>query len=247
MIYRWKNQSTSTSIYTLVNLNTSKKPTKFFHVEVFKVKQYVLTHKHTCQRVSKRSFHYNWMAKTTLLKPIKYAVKQILSLYYTYKPEVQFITCVTRHLSVNVRKLLQQQGDQGMKAPARTGSHSGNKAYNTSQMTDQLIPSLKTTHISTPHAHIQYSHMNNFKHWVNSTTRRNMESLEVIFYQVARECLMAAVDLLPGLRSLLYGAYSVWNWSVQMTEIVNRNQLALCTKKFIEKKFWEWIDTEIWT
>lgn len=245
MIYRWKNQSTSASNYTLVDLNTSNKPRKFFHVEVFKVKQYVLTHKHTCQRVSKRSFHYNWLAKRTLLKPIKYAVKQILSLYYIYKPEVQFITCVTRHFSVNVRQLLQQQGDQGMKAPAKTGSHSGNKAYNTSQMTDHLIPGLKTTHISTPHAHIQYSHMNNFKHWGNSTTRKNMESLEVIFYQVARECLMAAVDLVPGLRSLLYGIYSAWNWSVQMTEIVNRNQLALCTKKFIEKKFWDWIDTEI--
>ena len=182
------------------------------------------------------------MAKRTLLKPIKYAVKQILSLYYTYKPEVQFIMCVTRHFSVNVRKFLQQQGDQGMKAPATSGSHSGNNAYNTSQMTDQLIPGLKTTHISTPHAHI---HMNNFKQWGSSTTGKSMESLEVIFYQVTRECLMAAVDLVPGLRSLLYGVYSFWNWSVQMTKIVNRNQLALCTKKFIEKKFWDWIDTEI--
>jgi hypothetical protein len=146
---------------------------------------------------------------------------------------------------VNVRKLLLQQSDQEMRAPATTGSHSGNKTSNTSQMTNQLIPSMKTTHTATPHAHIKYQLTNNFKHWGNSTTRNNMESLEVTFYQVIRECLMAAVDLLPGLRSLLYGIYSVWNWSVQMTEIVNRNQLAVCTKKFVKKKFWDWIDAEI--
>jgi hypothetical protein len=146
---------------------------------------------------------------------------------------------------VKVRKLLLQQGDRGMKAPATTGRHSGNKASNTSQMTNHLIPGMKITHTATPHAHIQYRLMNNFKHWGNSTTRNNMESLEVIFYQVIRESLMAAVDLLPGLRSLLYGIYSVWNWSVQMTEIVNRNQLAMCTKKFVQKKFWDWIDAEI--
>ena len=223
----------------------SHKPTKFFHVEVFRVKQYELTYKQTFQRVSKRSFHNNRMAKRTFLKTIKYAVKQILSLYYTYKPEVQFITCMTRHFSVKVRKLLQQQGGQGMKSPATTGSYSANKTYNIPQMTNQLIPGLKTTHIYTPHTHIQYGHMNNFKHWSNSTTRSNMGSLEAIFYQVARECFMAAADLLPGLGSLLYGVYSVWNWSVQMTEFVNRNQLALCTRNYIEKKFWDWINTEI--
>jgi hypothetical protein len=224
-----------------VNLNTSHKPAKFFHVEVFKVKQYELIHKQTLQMVSKRSIHNNRTAKTTFLKPVKYAVKQILSLYYKYKPEVQLITCVTRHFS----KLLQQLGDQGMKASAKTGSHLGNKTYNTSQMTNQLIRGLKTTHVSTPYAHVQYSRMNNFKQCSNNATAKNMESLERIFYQVARECLMAAVDLLPGLGSLLYGIYSVRNWSVQMTELVNRNQLALCTKKFIEKKFWDWIETEI--
>jgi hypothetical protein len=201
----------------------SNKPTNFTYIEALKVKQYEPTHEQTFRRVSKRSFHSNRMAKTTFLKPIKYVVKQTLSLYYKYKPEAQLITCVTRHFS----NLLQQWGD------------------NTSQMTKQLIQGLKTTHVSTPYTHVQHSHTNNFKQCGNKTTPRNMESLDRIFYQVARECLMAAVYLLPGLGSLLYGVYNVWNWSVQMTEHVNRNQLALCTKKFIEKKFWDWIETEI--
>jgi hypothetical protein len=143
---------------------------------------------------------------------------------------------------VKVRKLLQQHGDQQIKAPTRTESHLGDKSDNTSQTANQHT---KINRDSTPYSHVKYSRMKNLKQCKDNTTGKNMESLTGIMYEVALECLMAAIDLLPGLGTLLYGTYSVWNWSVQMTEFVNRNQLALCTKKFIEKKFWDWIDREI--
>jgi hypothetical protein len=222
-----------------VKINTSHKPAKSLLDEVSEV-----TYQQTLHKVRKRSSFNDRIVGRTFLKPIKYVVKRILSMYYTYKPEVQLITCVTRHFNVRIQSLFQQQRDQGIKAPANIGSHLANKSYDSSQMKNLLPRISKITKDSAAYSAVKYSPMNNFKRYGDSTTGKNMELLEEIIYQVVRECLVATVDLVPGLGSLLYGVYSVWNWSVKVAELVNRNQMALCIRKFIEKKFWNWIETD---
>lgn len=160
-------------------------------------------------------------------------------MYYTYKPEIQLITCVTRHINDWIHNLFQQQGDQGNKAPASTDSHLANKSHDSSHMKNLPVRILKTTYNG-----VQYSLINNFKQYGKNTIGRNIQLLEEIIYQVVRECLVAVVHLVPGVGSLLYGVYNFWNWSVKVTEFVNRNQMALCIRKFIQKKFWDWIETD---
>jgi hypothetical protein len=219
-------------------MNASHKLANYFLDEVSEVK-----HQQTLQKVKKRSPFNSRTVGGKFLKPIKHIIKRILSMYYTFKPEVQLFTCATRHFNVQIQNLFQHQGDQGIKAPAKIGSRLASKSYDSAKM-DQLVRILKTANDSAAYSDVKCIPVNNFKQYGEKTTGKNMEVLEGTIYQIVRECLMAAVDLVPGLGSLLYGAYNVWNWSMQVTELVNRNQIALCIRKFIEKKFWDWIETD---
>ncbi|XP_021928389.1 uncharacterized protein LOC110834004 isoform X2 [Zootermopsis nevadensis] len=219
----------SNSNYTLVKKYASHQPTSLLD-ELSDI-----TYQETLHKIRKRrSFN-----GVTFIKPIKHIVKRILSIYYKYKPEIQLITCVTRHFNVQIHNLFQQQGHQRIRAPANNGSHLANKSYDSSQMKNQLIKISKITNESAAD-----SDVNNFKKYDEYPTGKNEELLDGIMYQVVRECLTAVVDLAPRLGRLLYVVYNVWKWSERVTELVNRNQMALCIRKFIEKKFWDWIDTD---
>jgi hypothetical protein len=91
---------------------------------------------------------------------------------------------------------------------------------------------------------VAYSFMNNLKRYDRNSTGRNIESLEGEIYQAVREFIEVTADSVPGLRSMLEVAHEAWDWSMQIAEFVNRNKLALCIRKFAEKKFWVWVETD---
>jgi hypothetical protein len=207
-----------------VEINTSHTPVTLF--------LYESTHRQTLHTVSKRSPPSNKTVETEFLKPIKYVVKAILSLYHTYKPEVQLITCATEYFNTRIRHLLQQDTEHASSRLAR-------RSHNISHAQNQNVGNFK---IATDTG--AYSAMNNLKQYDKNPTGRNIESLEGMMYQVVRECLVVAADLVPGLGTLLQAVYDAWSWGVQLAELFNKNKLALCIRKFTEKKFWVWIETD---
>jgi len=221
----------SSSNYTLLKIQTSHSSRHFSLDEGFEVKSYQVTYQQTLHKVSKRSPSTDTKVGRTLLEQIKYIVKRIISMYYTYKPEVHLITCVAEHFYIRIHTLFQQQGDQEVGAPINTGSRLADNSYNILHIKNLLVKILEITSNSSAYSG-------------DDTTGRNIALLEAIIYQVAHECLMAAVDLVPGLATLLYGIYSVWNWSMEVTELVNSDKLILCIRKFTEKKFWDWIQAD---
>lgn len=219
------------SNHTPVEINTSHTPVTLF--------LYESTHRQTLHSVSKRSLPSNKTVEAEFLKPIKYVVKAILSLYHTYKPEVQLITCATEYFNTRIHNLLQQDTDQRIRAPEHASSRLARRPYNISQIRNRNVGNFK---IATDTG--AYSAMNNLKQYDKNPTGRNIESLEGMMYRVVRECLVVAADLVPGLGTLLQAVYDAWSWGVQLGEFVNKNKLALCIRKFTEKKFWVWIETD---
>jgi hypothetical protein len=242
VIYRWQNQVSNISNQTLVEINTSHTsppPITLLLDESLEVRDYdEVTHQQTLHAVSKRSPPSNKTAEAEFLKPIKHVVTAILSMYHTYKSEVQLITCATEYFNTRIRNLLQQDADQGVRVPKHTGSRLARGPYNISHTENRNVGNFKT--VTDTRA---YSAMKNLKHYDKNCTGRNIESLEGMMYQAVRECLVVAEDLVPGLRTLMQVLYTAWNWGVQLAEFVNRNKLALCIRKFTEKKFWVWIET----
>lgn len=223
------------SNHTPEEMNTSHTPVSLFLEELLEVRDYG----QTLHSVSKRSPSSNKTVEAEFLKPIKYMVKQIVSLYHTYKPEVQLITCATEYFNFRVRNLLQQDKDQRINAPKHTGNYLARQPYNIPQMENPNGENLKK--VTDTGAH---SAMNNLNRYDKNSAGRNFESLESTIYQAVREFLVVAADSVPGLRTLLQVAYEVWDWGVQLAEFVNRNKLALCIRKFTEKKFWVWVETD---
>jgi hypothetical protein len=218
-------------------MNTSHAPVRLFLDGLFKATDYGLSYGQTLHSVSKRS--PSRTVKAEFLKPIKYVVKEIVSLYRTYKPEVQLVTCASEYFNTRIRNLLQQDTDQRISAPKHTNSHLARKPYTTSQMVNPNVRNFKTFTDTGV-----YRAMNNLKHYDENSTGRNIESLEGVLYQVVHECLEVVAHFVPGLRTLLQAVYEAWDWGMQLTEFVNRNKLALCIRKFTEKKFWVWIETD---
>lgn len=241
MIYRWQNQLSNISNHTPIEINTSHTPpVTLFRDESLEVRDYdEVRHRQTLHSVSKRSPPSNKTVEAEFLKPIKHVVKAILSLYHTYKPEVQLITCATEYFNTRIHNLLQQDADQRVRAPSHTVSRLAHRPYNISHMENRNVGNFKI--VTGTRA---YSAMNNLKHYYKNSTGRNIESLEGMMYQALHECLVVAVDFVPGLGTLLRAVYDAWNWGVQLAEFVNRNKLALCIRKFTEKKFWVWIETD---
>jgi hypothetical protein len=126
-----------------------------------------------------------------------------------------------------------------MNATKHTGSYLARKPYEISQAKNRIAGNFKT--VTDTGAH---SATNNFIRYDKNSTGRNIESLEEIIYRVVRDCLVVAVDLVPGLGTLLQAFYNVWSWGMQLREFVNTNKLALCIRKFTETKFWVWIETD---
>jgi hypothetical protein len=216
-------------------MNTTHIPVSLFLEELLEVRDYG----QTLHSVSKRSPSSNKTVEAEFLKPIKYMVKQIVSLYHTYKPEVQLITCATEYFNIRVRNLLQQDTDQRINAPKHTGSRLARQPYSIPQMENPNGENFKK--VTDTGAH---SAMNNLNRYDKNSAGRNIESIEGTVYQAVREFLAVAADSVPGLRTLLQVAYEVWDWGVQLAEFVNRNKLALCIRKFTEKKFWVWVETD---
>lgn len=241
MIYRWQNQLSNITNHTLVEINTSyTPPVTLFLDESLEVRDYdEVTHRQTLHSVTKRSLPSNKTVEAEFLKPIKHVVKTILSLYHTYKSEVQLITCATEYFNTRIRNLLQQDADQRVRTPKHAVSRLAHRPYNTSHMENRNVGNFKI--VTDTRA---YSAMNNLKHYDKNSTGRNIESLEGMMYQAVRECLVIAVDLVPGLGTLLQAVYNAWNWGVQLAEFIYKNKLALCIRKFTEKKFWVWIETD---
>jgi hypothetical protein len=239
--YRWQNQLSNISNHTPVEINISHTPpVTLFLNESLEVRDYdEVTHRQTLHSVSKRSPPSNKTVEAEFLKPIKHVVKAVLSLYHTYKPEVQLITCATEYFNTRIRNLLQQDADQRVRAPKHTGSHLARRPYNISQMENRTAGNFKTVNDTRA-----YSAMKILKHYDKNSTGRNIELLEGMMYWAVRECLVVAEDLVPGLRTLLRAVYNAWSWGMQLAEFVNRNKLALCIRKFTEKKFWVWIETD---
>lgn len=232
MIYRWQNQLSNISNHTPVEINTPHTSSvTLFHDESLEV-----THRQILHSVSKRSPPSNKTVEAELLKPIKHVVKAILSLYNTYKHEVQLITCATEYFNTSIHNLLRQDA---VRAPKHTVSRHAHRPHNISHMENRNIGNFKT--VTDTRA---YNAMNNLKHYDKNSTGRNIESLEGMMYRAVHECLVLAVDLVPGLGTLLRAVYNAWKWGMQLIEFVNKNKLALCIRKFTEKKFWVWIETD---
>lgn len=232
MIYRWQNQLSNISNHTPVEINTPHTPS----VTLFRDESLEVTHRQILHSVSKRNPPSNKTIEAELLKPIKHAVKAILSLYNTYKHEVQLITCATEYFNTSIHNLLRQDA---VRAPKHAVSHLAHGPLNISHVENRNIGNLKS--LTDTRA---YNVMNNLKHYDKNSTGRNTESLEGMMYRAVRECLVVAVDLVPELGTLLQAVYNAWKWGMQLAEFVNSNKLALCIRKFTEKKFWVWIETD---